>query len=69
MVRERLTVTVEEAGQMLGVSRAYAYQLAREGHLPVVRLGRRLVVPMRQLHAMLEQGADRRDSHTKSPAT
>ena len=42
---ESLTVTVEEAGRMLGISRQTAYNLAAEGKLPgVLRLGRRLVV-------------------------
>lgn len=54
MARDRRTVTVEEASQMLGISRAFAYQLVRAGNIPSIRLGRRLVVPMRQLHAMLD---------------
>ena len=33
------TVSVPRAGQYLGVSRAYAYAMAREGLLPVIRLG------------------------------
>jgi excisionase family DNA binding protein len=50
---ERLTVTVEEAGEMLGISRGLAYELVRRGELPHVRLGRRIVVPMRSLLAMV----------------
>jgi excisionase family DNA binding protein len=32
------TVSVPRAAQYLGVSRAYAYAMAREGRLPVIRL-------------------------------
>lgn len=51
---ERATVTVEEAGEILGISRGSAYQAAREGRLPAIRVGRRLVVPKVQLERMLD---------------
>lgn len=52
---ERLTMTVEEAGEALGISRATAYMLAKTGGIPVIRLGeRRLVVPRVALQKMLE---------------
>jgi excisionase family DNA binding protein len=41
---ERLTVTVTEAAEILGVSRTSAYELVRAGALPSVRLGRRIVI-------------------------
>lgn len=51
----RLTLTVEEAAKTLGISRGTAYQLAREGRLPVVRAGeRRLLVPIKGLNDFLE---------------
>jgi len=34
MELERLTLTVEEAGELLGISRALAYEMARTGRLP-----------------------------------
>jgi excisionase family DNA binding protein len=53
---ERLTMTVEECGEALGVSRGTAYLLARTGAIPVIRLGkRRLVVPKLALAKLLEQ--------------
>ena len=51
---EKLVITVERAGQLLGVSRATAYNLARSGQLPVLRLGHRLVIPKAALQKMLE---------------
>ncbi len=41
----RPTLSVEEAGELLGVGRSLAYQKAASGELPSIRLGRRLVVP------------------------
>jgi excisionase family DNA binding protein len=39
------TFTVDEAAEILRVSRDTAYEAAKTGDLPVVRIGRRLVVP------------------------
>jgi excisionase family DNA binding protein len=51
----RLTLTVEEAGQLLGVSRSYAYELVRRGAWPCRRLGRRVVIPVRALDALIDR--------------
>ncbi len=40
-----LTISVERAGRLLGISRGLAYDLVRRGEIPAIRLGRRLVVP------------------------
>jgi excisionase family DNA binding protein len=50
---ERLVLTVAEAGELLGISRAFAYELVARGELPVIRLGRRIVVPKVALLAMV----------------
>lgn len=42
----RLTVSVEETAQLLGLGRSAAYEAARRGQLPTRRLGRRIVVPV-----------------------
>ncbi|WP_052665334.1 helix-turn-helix domain-containing protein [Nitriliruptor alkaliphilus] len=52
------TISVEEAGQILGVSRRSAYRAAENGELPTLRLGRRLLVPTARLLAMLGLPAD-----------
>lgn len=49
-----LVLSVEAAGKLLGVSRPHAYKLVREGQIPVIRLGRRIVVPKPALMKMLE---------------
>lgn len=50
---ERRTLTVEEAGQQLGVCRNTAYTLAKSGQLPTIRMGRRLLVPKAALDRLL----------------
>ncbi|MDQ3692779.1 MAG: helix-turn-helix domain-containing protein [Chloroflexota bacterium] len=54
----RATMTVEEAAERLGISRTLAYELATTGRLPVpvLRLGRRIVVSRLALERVL--GAD-----------
>jgi excisionase family DNA binding protein len=50
---ERLTYTVEQAGRALGISRAAAFKFANNGTLPVIRLGKRLLVPKVAIERML----------------
>ena len=51
---DRLTYTIKEAARALGVSRGLAYEMAREGRLPTLRLGqRRILVPRGALDALL----------------
>ena len=42
-------MSVEDAAKLLGVSRGLAYDAARRGELPTIRLGRRLLVPTARL--------------------
>jgi excisionase family DNA binding protein len=57
--REPLTVSVVDAAELLGISRAFAYELVARGELPSVRLGRRVVIPRRALEALVEQPGTR----------
>ncbi|MBI5738846.1 MAG: helix-turn-helix domain-containing protein [Mycolicibacterium neoaurum] len=51
--QQPLTITVERAGRLLGISRGLAYDLVRRGEIPAVRLGRRLVVPAHAIDEIL----------------
>jgi excisionase family DNA binding protein len=51
---ERLTYTIEEAAEMLGISRALAY---RRGVLPTVKIAGRRLVPKVALDRMLAKTA------------
>jgi excisionase family DNA binding protein len=55
--QERATLTVEEAGGLLGISRSLAYEMARTGALPILRFGKRIVIPRKAVEAMLERPA------------
>lgn len=55
MANSRLVMSVTEAAELLGISRALAYELVRSRRLPAVGLGRRLVVPRKALALWLEQ--------------
>jgi len=50
---ERATLTVDEAAKVLGVSRWAAYEAVKNGEIPTVRIGRRIVVPRIALDRLL----------------
>lgn len=47
------SMRVEEAAALLGISRGSAYEAARRGEIPTVRIGHRLLVPTARLLEML----------------
>ncbi len=55
---EPLTLTVDEAAALLGVSRNTAYAATHAGQLPCVRVGRRILVPRKALEELLGQKGD-----------
>ena len=55
-IDRRLCVTVPEAAEMMGISRNFAYQLVKEGKLPSLRFGKRILIPRVALEKMLERG-------------
>jgi excisionase family DNA binding protein len=57
-VNEPLTITIADAAQLLGISRGSAYQAAQRGELPVIRLGRRLLVPRARLLELVGAAGD-----------
>ena len=50
---KRLTYTVPDAAGLLGISRGAAYEAARNGQLPTIRIGKRLLVPIAALKKIL----------------
>lgn len=49
----RQTYTVEEAGALLGLGRNSAFKAVRDGNIPAIRIGRRLLVPRVAIERML----------------
>ena len=52
--RENLTMTVKEVASALKISRGLAYEACRDGRIPTIRIGRRLLVSRRALEKVLE---------------
>jgi excisionase family DNA binding protein len=53
-VQEPVAFTVPETARLLRIGLSLAYECARDGRLPVVKLGRRFVVPAHKLRALLD---------------
>ena len=54
MNNDDLVMTVEAAAKALHISRNLAYEAARDGRLPCIRIGRRLLVSRHALQRLLE---------------
>ena len=52
---EKLTLSVEEAGNLLGVSRQVAYQLIHRPDFPTIQIGRRVLIPKKQLEEWMDR--------------
>lgn len=50
----RKTISVEEAGKRLGISRNSAYEAAKRGEIPTIKIGRLLLVPEAAFERMLD---------------
>lgn len=68
-VAERAVFCVTEAAEVLGISRALAYELVRRGELPSIRLGRRILVPRIALEQLLSDATTWRDESAAITST
>ena len=59
---ERLTLTVDEAAVLLGISRGTAYEAIRTGDFPVepIRIGVRILIPKQKFMDVLGEKNDER---------
>ena len=46
-------LSINEAMNVLGISRSLAYRLVKEGKLPTIRLGRKILIPVSALEKIL----------------
>jgi excisionase family DNA binding protein len=51
---ERPTLSVAETAELLGISRWLVQQAVRDGSLPSLRVGRRILIPRVRLQALLD---------------
>jgi excisionase family DNA binding protein len=47
------TRTIEQAAKALGIGRNQAYEAARRGEIPTIRIGKRVLVPTAALERLL----------------
>ncbi len=64
---ERLVYTIPEAGRLLGLGRNAAYDAAKRGDIPTLRIGRLLLVPKIPFHRMLGIADSAKDVPSESP--
>ena len=50
-----LTLTAQEVGEVLGISRASAYELVRSRGFPHIRIGTRILVPKDKFIQWIDQ--------------
>jgi len=58
-MRQAMTISVPEAGQLLGIGRCTAYRLCKDGTIKALRLGKKLRVPAAVIDNMLQVESDR----------
>ena len=63
---EKLTLTVEETAKCLGIGRNSAYEAIARGEIPVIRIGKRLLVPKAALETLLAVGRSKKDDAKES---
>ena len=56
--KDAAVYTIEEAARLLGIGRSTAYEAARRGEIPTIRIGRRLLVPKIALESLLQPSKD-----------
>jgi excisionase family DNA binding protein len=56
--RTARTVSVQEAAELLGISRNHAFRCVQRGEIPSVRVGRRVLIPASYLDRVLAEWDD-----------
>ncbi|MBA7592569.1 hypothetical protein ES708_34756 [subsurface metagenome] len=54
-MEEKLTLSIEETARLLGIGRNLCYDRVKTGEIPVIKIGRRLIVPRAALMKMLAE--------------
>ena len=54
-MEDKLTLSIEEAAKVLGIGRNLCYERVKTGEIPVIKIGRRLLVPKKALEKLLEE--------------
>lgn len=51
---EKLAYNMKEVDEVLGISKSLAYEMAKKGELPIIRMGNRILVPIKRLEEMFD---------------
>ena len=54
VVNEKIAFSPAEVAQVLGISLNNVYALVREGAIPSLRLGRRILIPRKELDLLMQ---------------
>lgn len=55
MQTEKTAISVEELAERLGIGRTLAYQLARQKGFPAMKIGKRIVIVVKELEEWLSK--------------
>ena len=60
---ERLTYSVLEAAQKLGLSKNSVYQACAKGEIPHIKIGKRILIPKVSLERLFSGGSQTKQVH------
>lgn len=55
---EKIVYTIPEVAQLLGISRSYAYELVKRNEIPILKLGKRRMIPKQYLEQWIQQNTE-----------
>ncbi|MBS3946875.1 MAG: helix-turn-helix domain-containing protein [Dethiobacter sp.] len=53
-MQDKILINVSEAAKLLGLGKTFTYELIGQGQLPVVRFGKRVLIPVKHLSLYIE---------------
>lgn len=56
---DRMVYDIPEAAAILGMGRNAAYEAAKRGDIPTIKIGKLIRVPKKALHALLDRAASK----------
>lgn len=62
-----LLLRVPEVAATLGIARSLAYEMARDGRLPTIHIGKAVRIPRRRLEAWIEERAQAESAGLRRP--
>ena len=54
---EKITYSIQEVAELLGISKSYTYELVRNGTIPAIELGRKKIIPKERFLAWVNDAA------------